>query len=93
MSMGWAAARKLRRGHRRSDPGAGDRGSHAARGIELRHPLTPAPATAAVIAAVREHVGGPGGDRYLAPEISAVAELARTGALVRAAESVVGALS
>ena len=45
----------------------------AARGIELRAPLEPAPATAAVIAALREHAPGPGADRFLAPEIEAAA--------------------
>ncbi|RDH80572.1 histidine ammonia-lyase [Mycolicibacterium moriokaense] len=93
VSMGWAAARKLRRGIDGLTQVLAIEVLNAARGIELRAPLTPAPATAAVIAAVREHVQGPGGDRYLAPEIGAVVELARTGALVDAAESVVGALS
>jgi histidine ammonia-lyase len=93
VSMGWSAARKLRRGIDGLTQVLAIEVLNAARGIELRAPLTPGPGTAAVIAAVRERVDGPGVDRYLAPEIAAVAELARTGALVRAAESSVGALS
>lgn len=93
VSMGWAAARKLRRGIDGLTQVLAIEVLNAARGIELRAPLAPAPGTAAVIAAVRGHVAGSGGDRYLAPEIAAVAELARTGALVRAAESSVGGLS
>lgn len=91
--MGWAAARKLRRGIDGLTQVLAIEVLNAARGIELRAPLAPAAGTAAVIAAVRQHVEGAGADRYLAPEIAAVAELARTGALVRAAESAVGALS
>ncbi|MDP9168653.1 MAG: histidine ammonia-lyase, partial [Actinomycetota bacterium] len=64
----------------------------AARGLDMRRPLTPAPGTGAVIAAVRERVEGPGPDRFLAPEIAAVVGLARSGALVRAAEGVIGRL-
>jgi histidine ammonia-lyase len=55
--------------------------------------LTPSPATGAVIAALRERVEGPGPDRFLAPEIAAAVGLARSGALVRAAEGVVGPLA
>ena len=93
VSMGWSAARKLRRGIDGLTQVLAIEVLNAARGIELRGPLTPAPGTAAVIAALREHVQGPGGDRYLAPEIAATVELARTGALVEAAEGAVGALS
>ncbi|MDX1885723.1 histidine ammonia-lyase [Mycolicibacterium sp. 120270] len=93
VSMGWSAARKLRRGIDGLTRVLAVEVLNAARGIEMRAPLTPGPGTAAVIAAVREHAGGPGPDRYLSPEIDAVVELARSGALLRAAESVVGPLS
>ena len=65
----------------------------AARGIELRAPLAPAPATGAAIAALRERAPGPGPDRFLAPEIEAATELVRTGAARRAAESACGRLA
>ncbi len=93
VSMGWSAARKLRRGIDGLTRVLAIEVLNAARGIEMRAPLTPGPGTAAVIAAVREHTKGPGADRYLSPEIGAVVELAQTGALVRAAESSVGRLS
>ena len=41
---------------------------------------------------IRSRVEGPGTDRYLAPEIEAVVELAASGALVDAAERVAGEL-
>ena len=60
VSMGWSAARKLRRGIDGLTQVLAIEVLNAARGIELRGPLTPAPGTAAVIAAVREHVQGAG---------------------------------
>ncbi len=92
VSMGWSAARKLRR--------AVD-GLHrvlaveiltAARALDLRAPLTPAPATAAVLAVLRKVVAGPGPDRYLAPEIAAADTLVASGDLLAAAQSVTGPL-
>jgi histidine ammonia-lyase len=61
--------------------------------LDLRAPLAPAPATAAVVASVRERVAGPGPDRHLAPEIEAAVGLVRDGALLTAAESVTGPLA
>ncbi len=92
VSMGWSAARKLRRAIDGLTRVLAIEVYTAARGIEMRSPLLPAPATAAVIAAVREKVPGRGVDRYLAPEIEAVVQLAASGALVAAAESVAGSL-
>jgi histidine ammonia-lyase len=92
VSMGWSAARKLRRAVDGLTTVLAIEVLTAARGIDMRLPLTPSPATGAVIAAVREHVEGPGPDRYLAPEIAAVVELAHSGAIIRAAESAVGPL-
>jgi histidine ammonia-lyase len=58
----------------------------------MRAPLQPGPGTAAVRDRVRQDVAGPGVDRYLAPEIEAVVQLAAAGALVESAEQVVGEL-
>jgi histidine ammonia-lyase len=92
VSMGWSAARELRR----SVEGLGQvlaiEVLTSARALDLRAPLTPAPATAAVLAALRGHVDGPGADRHLAPEIAAATELVTSGALVHAAETVTGPL-
>jgi histidine ammonia-lyase len=93
VSMGWSAARKLRRAIDGLTRVLAIEVHTAARGIELRAPLAASPATAAVIAAVRNSVPGPGTDRYLAPEIDAVVALAASGALVTAAESVTGPLA
>ena len=93
VSMGWSAARKLRRAVDGLTRVLAIEVLTAARGIDMRAPLTPSPATGAVIAALRERVEGPGPDRYLAPEIAAVVDLAQSGAIVRAAESVIGPLA
>jgi histidine ammonia-lyase len=92
VSMGWSAARKLRRAIDGLTRVLAIEVYTAARGIELRAPLTASPASTAVIAALRESVPGPGADRYLAPEIDAVFGMAASGALVTAAEAVTGPL-
>ncbi|MBI3216010.1 MAG: histidine ammonia-lyase [Mycobacterium sp.] len=92
VSMGWSAARKLRRAIDGLTRVLAVEVLTAARGIDMRRPLTPAPASAAVIALLRERVDGPGTDRYLAPEIAAAVELAGSGAMVAAAEGAVGPL-
>ena len=91
--MGWAAARKLRRSVDGLARVIAIELLTAARGIELRSPLEPAPATAAVIAALRERAPGPGPDRYLAPEIEGATELVVKGRARAAAESVTGRLA
>ncbi|CAN5598996.1 histidine ammonia-lyase [soil metagenome] len=92
VSMGWSAARKLRRAVDGLTTVLAIEVLTAARGIDMRRPLTPSPATGAVIAALREHVEGPGPDRYLAPEIAAAVALAHSGDFIRAAESAIGTL-
>ena len=93
VSMGWAAGRKLRRSVDALTRVLAIELMTAARGIELRTPLRPSPASAAVIALLRDAgVAGPGPDRWLAPEIERVVELVRSGQVVRAAEAVTGPL-
>jgi histidine ammonia-lyase len=65
----------------------------AARALDLRAPLEPSPATAAVVRLLREQVPGPGPDRHLAPEIEAAVGLVTSGAVVAAVESTIGALA
>ncbi len=92
VSMGWHAGRKLRRavdGLRRV---MAIEILTAARGLDLRAPLTPAPGTGAVVAALRERVPGPGPDRHLSPDLDAAVEAVASGELLAAAEGVVGAL-
>ncbi|MGM7643771.1 histidine ammonia-lyase [Nocardia sp. JW2] len=92
VSMGWSAARKLRRAIDGLTRVLAIEALTAARALDLRAPLTPSPATAAVRDALRTLVPGPGPDRHLAPEIEAAVNLAASGALLEAAESVVGPL-
>jgi histidine ammonia-lyase len=46
-----------------------------------------------VLAALRRAVGGPGPDRFLAPEIGAAYRMVRSGEIVAAAEAVTGPLA
>ena len=66
----------------------------AARGLDLRAPLAPAPATAAVVALLRSAgIAGPGPDRHLSPEIETAVELVRSGAVLTAVHDVIGDLA
>ncbi len=85
VSMGWAAARKLRTAVDGLARVLAIEVLTAARGIELRAPLRPSAATGAAIAALREVVPGPGPDRFLAPEIEAAHTLVTNGRLLAAA--------
>jgi histidine ammonia-lyase len=93
VSMGWSGARKLRRAVDGLTRVVAIEIMTAARAVDLRAPLRPGPATAAVVATLRTGVAAPGPDRYVAPEIAAAVDLVRDGSLVAAAESVVGSLS
>ncbi|PZF86742.1 histidine ammonia-lyase [Jiangella anatolica] len=85
VSMGWAAARKLRRAVDGVGRVLAVELLTAARALDLRAPLAPAPATGAVRDLIRRHVAGPGPDRHLAPEIAAVHDLVTSGRIVAAA--------
>lgn len=93
VSMGWNAARKLRRSVDGLAQVVGIEILTAARALDLRTPLRPGPATAAVVAKLREAVPPPGPDRHLAPEIAAATAMVVDGSLVAAAEAVTGPLS
>jgi histidine ammonia-lyase len=92
VSMGWAAARKLRQAVDGLGRVLAIEVMTAARGLDLRNPLEPAVGTGAVLRRVREQVTGPGPDRFLSPEIEAVAALVQSGEVVRAAAGAVGDL-
>ncbi|MEV4420435.1 histidine ammonia-lyase [Patulibacter sp. NPDC049589] len=93
VSMGWSAARKLRRTVDGLTRVLAIELLTAARGIELRAPLVPGPASAAVIDALRATVPGPGPDRFLAPEIDAAVAFVASGHVRRAAETATGSLT
>lgn len=93
VSMGWSSARKLRRSVDGLTRVLAVEILTAARALDLRGPLEPAPGTAAVIRVLRDNgVGGPGPDRWLSPEIEKAVELVRSGAVLAAAESQIGEL-
>ncbi|MCR2809577.1 MULTISPECIES: histidine ammonia-lyase [unclassified Microbacterium] len=86
VSMGWAAARKLRRGIDGLARVLAIEVLTGARAIDLRTPLQPGPATGAVRDLVRTVARGPGSDHHLSPDIEAVTALVLSGQVVRAAE-------
>ncbi len=100
VSMGWSAARKLRRSVDGLTRVVAIELMTAARGLDLRTTsgetagTSPAPATGAVVRLLREHgVGAPGPDRFLSPEIEAAVGLVSSGAVLSAVEAEIGDLS
>ncbi len=96
VSMGWSAARKLRRSVDGLTRVVAIEVMTAARALDLRTTalgVGASPATAAVVGLLRAAgVDGPGPDRHLSPEIEAVVGLVASGAVLAAAESVIGPL-
>jgi len=93
VSMGWHAARKLRRAVDAFARVIAIELMIAARAIDMRTPLTAAPGTAAAIKALRNKVAGPGQDRWLSPEIEAAVGLVKSGEILSAVEKEIGALA
>ena len=93
VSMGWSAARKLRRSVDGLTRVLAVEVLTAARALDLRSPLEPSAATAAVVSLLRSHgVQGPGPDRHLSPEIETTVQLVRDGRILAAVETVIGEL-
>ena len=93
VSMGWSAARKLRRVVENLRRILAVEWVTAARAIDLRGPLQPAAGTAAAVRLLRSRVSGPGPDRVLSPELGAAEELLTDEDLVAAVEVVTGPLA
>ena len=93
VSMGWHAARKLRRAIDAFARVIAIEIMVASRAAEMRKPLQSGPATAAAIATVRSKVAGLGPDRWLTPEIEDCVELVRSGKILNSVEKVVGKLA
>jgi histidine ammonia-lyase len=102
VSMGWSAARKLRRAVDGLTRVLAIELLTAARALDLRAPLSPGAASGAVVAGLRTGdggarpragVGGPATDRYLAPEIEAAVAYVAAGDALRAAETAAGPLA
>jgi histidine ammonia-lyase len=92
VSMGWSAALKLRQVLGNLSQILAIELVCAARALELRAPLQPAAATAALRDLVRDRIGGAGPDRFVAPELAEAAHLVRSGAVVAEVERVLGPL-
>ncbi|KRC61189.1 histidine ammonia-lyase [Agromyces sp. Root81] len=93
VSMGWAAARKLRRAIDGLSRVLAIEVMTAARGLALRTPLVPGAATGAVVSLVAAAGAVPGPDRFLSPEIEAVTELVASGEIVARANARAGVLA
>jgi histidine ammonia-lyase len=100
VSMSWGAARKLRGVVANLRRILAVELSCAARGLEWRVPLKPAPATDAALRALRNtgvpgsvSATGDGADRFLSPELAAAEKLIGSGALINAVETINGALA
>src|SRR5699024_8722775 len=87
VSMGWSAARKLRKVVDNLASVVGIELYAASRACDMRE-TTPAPVTGAVLAAIRETVPGPGPDRFLSPELAETLAKVQDGSLVPAAGAV-----
>jgi histidine ammonia-lyase len=92
VSMAWGAARKLRTSLANLRRILAVEIACAARGLDLRAPLEPAPGTGAARDRLREAVPGFGADRWLSPELGAAEELVGSGALIAAVEETIGEL-
>jgi histidine ammonia-lyase len=92
VSMGWAAARKLRTVLDNLTSLLAVELLAAVRGLQLRIPLTPSPAGRTAIAAVAPFGGEPGPDIYLAPVLESARSLIAGSDLRAAVESEVGPL-
>ena len=92
VSMGWSAARKLRKVVENLNHILAIELVTAARAIEMRTGLQPGAATGRVITELRKVVGGVGPDRFLSPELQAASALVASGSIVSAAREVVADL-
>lgn len=77
VSMGWHAGRKLRKVVDNLRRVVAIELVTAARALDMRAPLKPAPITGALLAKLRKAVPGVGPDRFLAPELEAAERLLR----------------
>ncbi|MDU1418058.1 MAG: histidine ammonia-lyase [Cutibacterium avidum] len=81
VSMGWSAARKLRRGIDGLGAVIGIEILTAAKAIQMRG-VEPSKPVADVIARMRQTIPGPGPDRFLSPEIDEAHRLVASGELL-----------
>jgi histidine ammonia-lyase len=92
VSMGWAAAKKLRTVLDNLTSLLAVELLAAVRGLQLRAPLTPSPAGRAAVAAVAPFAGEPGPDVFLAPALEQARAVVSGPELRAAIENQVGRL-
>ncbi len=92
MSMGPTAAWKAARAVANTSRVLGVELLAACEAVEFHRPVRSSPALEAVVASVRRHLPNPGQDRVLGPEIEALADSLRSGAVAAAAAARCGAL-
>jgi len=85
VSMGWHAARKLRRSLEAFADVLAIELVAASRAMALRAPLAGSPATTDVVNQVNAVTGGPGPDRWLSPQLQSVGRLVRDGEILATA--------
>ncbi|MFG2038494.1 histidine ammonia-lyase [Dactylosporangium sp. NPDC048998] len=93
VSMGWAAARKLRTVLDNVCSILAVELISAVRGIQLRAPLQPSPAGRLAVATVERFAGGPGPDVFLAPVMEAARALVWSRDLRKEIERATGPLA
>jgi histidine ammonia-lyase len=91
-SMGWSSGRKLRRLLGNLSSILAVEAACAAQALDLRTPLKPGPAAAAVLARIRQDIPFIESDVFMAPHLKTAQRLVGTGALVEAAEETLGPL-
>ena len=92
VSMGWAAARKLRIAVHNVARILAVELVAACQALDLRAPLMPSPTSRAIRSRVRADIPTLENDRALAPELALATELVRSGSVIEAASSVLGPL-
>jgi histidine ammonia-lyase len=93
VSMGWGAARKLRQAVANLARILAVELVCGARALDLRAPLTPAAGTGAARDVIRALVPGPGPDRWLTPDLTAVEEAVVDGSVLAAVTDAIGPLA
>jgi histidine ammonia-lyase len=93
VSMGWHAARQLRRSLEGLAGVLGVELLVAGRALALRAPLAPSAPCGAVLEALAAAGLGPGPDRPLSPELAAAAEMVASGRLAALVEPWIGPLA
>jgi histidine ammonia-lyase len=92
VSMGMTSARHLRACVENAEVVVALEALAASQALDMRQPLAPGPASATVLAVVREAIPFLDGSRQLKPDVDAAVELVQSGALVAAAETAIGPL-